>query len=60
MIKSQAQVMAHELTIEYIRAHPDILSGDINSIKDAVDKIADINVKFYEALATNEKFNKIL
>lgn len=59
MTKVQAQAMSHELTIEYIRTHPEILSGSIDTIEDMVDKIADINIKFYTALNANKKFDKV-
>lgn len=58
MTKAQAQSMAHELTLEYIRIHTDILSCNVEEIVAAVDKIAEVNVAFYEALSKNGKFDK--
>lgn len=58
MVKVQAQELAHKLTIEYIRVHPEILSGNIGDIEKAVDIIADVNVKFYDAINNNRKFDK--
>lgn len=58
MVKAIAQDLAHELTIEYIHVHPEILSVNMDNIEKAVDTIADINIKFYEALTNNSKFNK--
>ena len=54
---AQAQALAHELTIEYIRNHKDILSDVINNIPDMVDKIADINRRFYDSIIHNNKFD---
>lgn len=59
MSPAQSQALAHELTIEYIRVHSEILSGDIKSIRDMVDKIADINTEFRKAIRENNKFDKL-
>lgn len=56
MSNAQAQALAHELTIEYIRNHKDILSDVLNNIPKMVDMIADINRRFYDSIIHNEKF----
>ena len=56
MSQAQAQALAHELTIEYIRNHKDILSDVLNNIPKMVDMIADINRRFYDSIIHNEKF----
>lgn len=56
MSQTQAQALAHELTIEYIRNHKDILSDVLNNIPKMVDMIADINRCFYESIIHNKKF----
>lgn len=53
----QSQQMSHELTILYLKQHPDILNSDINNAKEMVDKVAAINKNFFDAIKTNENFN---
>lgn len=57
MTRAQAQALAHELTLEYIRNHKDIMSDVLDNIPKMVDMIADINKRFYECIIHNEKFN---
>ena len=59
MTKSQVQSMAYDLTLEYIKNHPDILSCNIDNIPETVDKIADISITFYKAISSNRKLDKI-
>lgn len=59
MTKTQMQSMAYKLTIEYVRVHPEILSCDLEGIGRAVDKIAEINAAFYDALSINREFDKV-
>lgn len=40
------ETIAHELTIEYIRANPEILVGSPDEIEDIVDRIGSIFDKF--------------
>lgn len=53
----QAQSLAHELTIEYVRKHSEILLSDKENIPNIVNTIADINRKFYDNIIHNEKFD---
>lgn len=50
MGEAQAKQLAHELTIEYIKANPTYLQDVRNNIPKMVDMIADINKNFYEAI----------
>ncbi len=56
MIKTQAQALAHELTLEYIHVHPELLTGHI---EDITDRIADINKEFYEAICKSDKLSSL-
>ena len=56
MSGNQAKELAHELTLEYIRNTNIFKDLDTNNIPQMVDKFADINQKFYDAI----KFHKIL
>lgn len=57
MTIAQSQALAHELTIEYIRNHKDILDDVLDNIPKMVDKIADINRRFYDSIIHNNKFD---
>lgn len=56
MSENQAKVLAHELTLEYIRNTNILKDLNTDNIPQMVDKFADINQKFYDAI----KFHKIL
>lgn len=55
MITEQAKMLAHELTIEYVKQNK-LLSDGTNNIPQLVNEIADIHKQFYDEI----KFNKIL
>lgn len=55
----KAKILAHELTMLYIKQHNDIMSDTINYIPDMVKNIADINQKFYDEIIHNETLNKL-
>lgn len=57
MTLAQSQQMAHELTMLYLKQHPNILNTDIGNAQDTVDKIASINRKFFDAIKTNRNFD---
>lgn len=57
MSTENAKHLAHELTIEFIRNHKDILDDVLDNIPKMVDKIADINRRFYDSIIHNDKFN---
>lgn len=54
MTKAQAQQLAHELTIEYIKANSCYLQDAKNNIPKIVNNIADINKRFYDAIIHHE------
>lgn len=57
MSAENARRLAHELTMEYIRNHPNLFSGMIDDIPEITNRIADINRKFYDSIIHNDKFN---
>lgn len=57
MTLAQSQQMAHELTMLYLKQHPDILNADINNVQETVNRIALINRKFFDAIKTNRSFD---
>lgn len=59
MSDTQAKQLAHELTIEYIRTNRGYLSDVRDNIPDMVDKIADINKRFYDAIIHHEVLDKL-
>ena len=59
MSTEMAKKLAHELTIEYIRAKPGYLSDAKDNIPDMVNVIADINQRFYDAIVSNDTLNKL-
>lgn len=59
MSENQAKLLAHELTIEYIKAHPGYLSNSKENIPGLVDKIADINKRFYDAIIKNQTLSRL-
>lgn len=59
MSSEQAKILAHELTMEYVKQHRDLLSDVISNIPDMVDKIANINQRFYDAVISNDTLNKL-
>lgn len=59
MSTAQAQQLAHELTIEYIRANPCYLQDVKDNIPKMVDKIADINKCFYDAIIFHKVLNSL-
>lgn len=56
MSSEQAKALAHELTMEYVRRHPDIMTHEFNAI---VEKIADINQKFFDSIIKNKILNNL-
>lgn len=57
MSLAQSQQLAHELTILYLKQHPDILNVDLDNVQNTVDKIVEINRKFLDAIKTNRNFD---
>lgn len=58
MKEEQAKILAHELTIEYIKAGS-ILLKPKESVSEIVDDFAYIYTKFYEAIIDNEILKKL-
>lgn len=54
MSSTQAKQLAHELTIEYIRANPSCLKDVRDNIPKMVDMVADVNKRFYDAIIHHE------
>ena len=54
MSSAQAKQLAHELTIEYIRANPSYLQDVRDNIPKMVDMIADVNKRFYDSIIHHE------
>ena len=55
----KTKLFAHELTIEYVKQHTDIMSDTASHIDEIVEKIAIINQEFYNAISKNEKLSKL-
>ncbi len=56
MTLAQRQALAHELTMEYLKANKELLTGKLDDIPKMVDMVAEINRRFYDSLIHNEKF----
>lgn len=54
MTDAQAKVLAHELTMEYIKVNKTYLDDVRDNIPKMVDKIADVNKRFYDAIIHHE------
>jgi len=54
MSTEQAKMLAHELTIEYIRINKAYLSDVRDNIPQMVDMVADVNKRFYDAILNHE------
>lgn len=59
MIDTQAKLLAHELTIEYIKANQSYLQDVRDNIPKMVDMIADVNKRFYDAVIHHEILDKL-
>lgn len=59
MSESQAKILAHELTIEYIKINSAYLSDVRDNIPKMVDMIADINKRFYDAILHHDILDKL-
>ena len=56
MSEQQAKILAHELTIEYVKVLTDPL---LENIPKMVDAFADINKKFYDAIMQNRTLSNL-
>lgn len=59
MIDAQAKALAHELTMEYIKVNKTYLDDVRDNIPKMVDKIADVNKRFYDAIIHHEVLDKL-
>lgn len=59
MTDAQAKVLAHELTMEYIKVNKTYLDDVRDNIPKMVDKIADVNKRFYDAIIHHEVLDKL-
>ena len=59
MNESHAKTLAHELTIDYIRANRICLIDTKDKIPNMVDNIANVNYRFYEAIINNKTLHKL-
>ena len=56
MSSEQAKALAHELTMEYLKQHPDIMKYEYDVI---VEKVADINQHFFNAIIKNRTLQNL-
>lgn len=54
MSKQNAVMLAHELTMEYIKRRTVLNDPAIDNIPEIVESVADINKRFYDAIVHNE------
>lgn len=59
IIYEQAKRLAHELTIEYLRANPGYLKDVRENIPKMIDQIADVNKRFYDAIILHETLSDL-
>ena len=55
----KAKLFAHELTIEYVKKHTDIMADNVLHINEIVEKIAKVNQEFYNAISKNDTLSKL-
>lgn len=53
MTIQNAKILAHELALEYVKNLHILSDPALDNIPDMVEKFADINKKFYEAVTQN-------
>lgn len=54
MNEARAKELAHELTMEYVREKNMLSNPLLENIPNVVEKFADINKRFYEAIINND------
>lgn len=55
----KVKLFAHELTIEYVKQHTDIMADNVLHINEIVEKIAKVNQEFYNAISKNDTLSKL-
>ena len=59
MSEQQAKILAHELTIEYVKNVKALTDPLLENIPKMVDAFADINKKFYDAIMQNRTLSNL-
>lgn len=59
MNAQQAKILAHELTIEYVKNREILSDSLLDNIPKMVDTFADINKRFYDAIMQNETLSNL-
>lgn len=59
MNAQQAKILAHELTIEYVKNREVLSDSLLDNIPKMVDIFADINKRFYDAIMQNETLSNL-
>lgn len=59
MTVQNAKVLAHELTMEYMKKHPNYLIDVRDNIPKMVEDFADINKRFYDSVIHNETLSEL-
>ena len=59
MSEQQATILAHELTIEYVKNVKVLTDPLLENIPKMVDAFADINKKFYDAIMQNRTLSNL-
>ena len=54
MNEARAKELAHELTMEYVREKNMLSNPLLENIPNVVEKFADINKRFYDAIINND------
>lgn len=59
MTSENAKKLAHELTMEYLRANPEYLRHTRDEAQKMVNQIAEVNKNFYDCLVKNETLSDL-
>lgn len=59
MNESNAKELAHELTMEYVREKKMLSNPLLDNIPNVVEKFADINKRFYDAIIENDVLREL-
>lgn len=59
MSEQQAKILAHELTIKYVKNVKVLTDPLLENIPKMVDAFADINKKFYDAIMQNRTLSNL-
>lgn len=59
MNESNAKELAHELAMEYVREKKMLSNPLLDNIPNVVEKFADINKRFYDAIVENDVLREL-